>query len=641
MNYRRIASIVGVTCLGLGLLVSVSPGRVVVSSDRTLVPAIGIVALLQAVRVVRKRRTAGLDEAATPDPELPVETPPPGGDFESALEQFHHMRGIFSHRIGIREGLQSAAVTVLTQFGGYSEAEAEAQVEAGTWTDDEYAAAFLGGADVPTPSAPVQLRILLRRGSTFQRRVRRTVDAIASAAGVPPRSPEDPPSEPRHRETGTDADVEIDDSTGTTVVRESHPTGHWRGVSVVALVAIGIGILGTDPAVLLAGIVGIGFAAYARSSILPPGGVAIDRSLGVEQPQPGAEVEVTVTVTNDSPRVLADLRLVDGVPEALAVADGSPRLGTALRPGERTTFRYSVRARRGVHTFGPTLLVARDLAGATEEERFVSDETTLTCSLSVRSFGERVPLQDQATQFAGRVDTAGGGEGIEFHATREYRPGDALSRIDWNRRARTGELATVEFREERSATVVIVIDARAPAYLSPDGLPPHTVDRAVDAAGQVYATLSGSGNRVGIASVGPNACWLAPGSGAVHGVEVRDLLATHPALAPVPANDRTWLLSWRKRLRSRLSPGTQVVLFTPLCDVYGSRFARHLDEYDYPVTVISPDPTADRTPGHRLARVARAVRISSLRRSEIPVVDWHREDTVEVALARYTERWGQ
>lgn len=637
MNYRRLALIVGVTCLALGLLVSVSPGRIVVSSDGRLVSAIGVVALIQAVRVARRRRNAGLDEAATPDPELPVETPPPGGDFESALEQFHHMRGIFSHRIGIRDGLQSAAVTVLTQFGGYSEAEAEAQVEAGTWTDDVYAAAFLSDLAGPTPSVPVRLRNVLRRGSTFQRRIRRTVDAIANAAGVPPRTPEDPPQ----FSTGSDAEVEIDDSTGTTVVRETHPTGHWRGVTVVALVAIGIGILGTDPVVLLTGIVGIGFAAYARSSILPPGGVAIDRSLGVEQPEPGDDVEITVTVTNDSPRVLADLRLVDGVPEALAVADGSPRLGTALRPGERTTFRYSVRARRGVHTFGPTLLVARDLAGATEEERFVSDETTLTCTPSIQSFGERVPLRDRATQFAGRVETAGGGEGIEFHATREYRPGDALSRIDWNRRARTGELTTIEFREERAATVVIVIDARAPAYLSPDGLPPHTVDRAVDVAGQVYATLSESGNRVGIASVSPNPCWLAPGSGEVHAVEVRDLLATHAALAPVPPDDRTWLVSWRNRLRSRLSPGTQVVLLTPLCDVYGGRFARHLDEYDYPVTVISPDPTADRTPGHRLARVARAVRISALRREEIPVVDVHWEDTVEVALARYTERWGQ
>jgi uncharacterized protein (DUF58 family) len=124
-----------------------------------------------------------------------------------------------------------------------------------------------------------------------------------------------------------------------------------------------------------------------------------------------------------------------------------------------------------------------------------------------------------------------------------------------------------------------------------------------------------------------------------HRVEARELLATHPALSPVPGERRSLVFRWGDRLRERLPPGTQILFLTPLCEDSGVRFARRLDEYGYPVTVLSPDPTADRTTGHRLARVARGLRISSLRGTGVPVVDWPREETVDRALARYHERW--
>ena len=490
------------------------------------------------------------------------------------------------------------------------------------------------------------------------------MDAIAAAADLTPRSSEpgsdEPSREPRrgrsgrhetHRSnSGSDGsptgrstvdggpDHETD---GDVVFREPHPTGRWRGVNAVALLGIGVGVLVGEPAVLLAGVVGIGFAAYARSSALSPGRVAVERSLGTERPEPGEDVEVTVAVANGTERYLPDLRLVDGVPDALAVADGSPRLGTALRPGESTTFTYTVTARRGVHTFDPTLLVARDLPNATEEERSLAAETTLTCIPPLRPLTEPVPLRERATRSVGQVETPSGGDGVEFYATRDYRPGDALSRIDWNRRARTGEFTTVEFREERAATVVVVIDAREAAYVSPAPYAAHAVDRAVDAAGRLFATLSDSGNRVGITAIAAEDCWLAPGSGVDHRLEARELLATHPALSPAPREGQTETTRWRRQLRKRLSSGTHIVFLTPLCDEYADRFARRFEEYGHPVTVVSPDPTADRTAGHRLSRIARKLRISELRSAGIPVVDWPHDETLDGALARYDERWSR
>jgi uncharacterized protein (DUF58 family) len=259
----------------------------------------------------------------------------------------------------------------------------------------------------------------------------------------------------------------------------------------------------------------------------------------------------------------------------------------------------------------------------------------------LRPLAVPVPLRQRATRYVGRVETDRGGDGIEFYATREYRHGDSMSRIDWNRRARTGELTTVDFREERAATVVIVIDARASAYVSPDPYAPHAVDRLVDAAGRLFTTLSESGDRVGISALSSEPCWLPPGSGPAHRIEARKLLATHPALAPVPPEGRSTVMRWRKRLRKRLSPGTQVFFLTPLCDEYGGRLARQIDEYGYPVTVFSLDPTADRTPGHHLSRIARTLQITTLRRTGIPTIDWSWDESVDAAVARHAERWSR
>jgi len=656
VNYRHVALGIGILSLGASLLAIISPGLIAVTLDQVLITVVGGIVILQALRVILGRWREDRDEAVTPDPELPISTSPPGEELKDELERFLGTKRLYFPRARLRTGLREAAVTVLAQYGSYSTAEAEEAVEAGTWTDDIYAAACIGGEQAPTPPLRVRVQNAFREESPFERGVRHTVDAIAAAAGVASPSNEDATKKPRTQEDRrTESSVETSRkrSTGRTddtsnrhepkdaLRRATHSTGHWTGVSVVALVSIGVGILVEQPAVLLAGTVGIGYAAYARSSALPPGSVSLSRTLSNERPEPGEEVEVTVTITNDSEQALADLRLVDGVPESLAVTDSSPRIGTALRAGESRSYTYAVTTRRGVHTFGPATLIARDLTSAKEQERRLSTETTLTCIPSLRAITEPIPLRAQATQQVGHIETATSGDGVEFYATREYRPGDPMSRIDWNRRARTGELTTVEFRNERSASVVIVVDTREEAYVSPDPDAEHALDRAVDAAGQLFVTLADSGDTVGIAALGDNSCWLAPGSGVDHRDSARELLATHPAFSPVPKQSRSVLIRHRNRLRKRLSAGTQVIVLTPLCDEFGSQFARRLDERGYPVTVISLDPTASQTTAQRFAQVARRLRLTTLRSNGIPVIDWEWDDSITATLARFNERWSR
>ena len=670
MNWRSLFRAGGVLAFGLGVLGLVAPGVLGLDLDQLVVSAIGGLALLYAYHVAQRRRRTDLQWAETGDPELPIETAVPGENFDDVLSAFTDMSHVFTrHRI--KDGLRAAAIAVLTRYDGCSEAEARDRLDRGTWTDDLAAAAFLGGADAPESPLTTRLRHRLTGRRTYERAVGRTVDAIAATAGLSRSVQEESPSPGRafsgwasgassdRRETGTGRVSSESRRRGRTPepargdggARRSRDadsetiraTNHWNGVSVVALVGIGAGVLLEQPGVLLAGVVGIGYAAYAHSARAPSVELSVERTLDEEHPDPGEEVEVTVTIENQGTRLLSDLRLVDGVPEGLAVVDGSPRLGTTLRPGESDTISYTVLARRGVHEFEPLVVLARGPSGGTEREIHREVETVLVCSPTMRPLPGATGLRKQATRKVGRIDVSAGGEGVEFFATREYRRGDPLNRIDWNRRARTGELATLQFRTQRATTVVLVVDARTAAYRSPVPDGTHAVDRAVETAGSLFTTLLEAGDRVGLAAYAWTECWLDPDTGAnnhEHVERARELLTGHPAFDSTPP-DRpvNSLLIW-KRLRRRLPSGAQVVFLSPLTDSMGVTISRRLEAYGHPVTVVSPDPTADRTASERLARVARKVRITDLRSAGIPVFDWSREESLATVFARHDERRG-
>lgn len=363
-----------------------------------------------------------------------------------------------------------------------------------------------------------------------------------------------------------DGDSGTEDAPESVVVDSSvRETNRWAGVAAVASVFGGAGVIVTSPALLLAAVVGIAYAAYARAGRPPTPTLSISRELEDDDLEPGEPVRVTVRVRNDGDELLPDLRLVDGVPSELVVTDGSPRRGTALRPGETETFSYAVTARQGTHAFEPIAVVARGFTGDAERVQRIRVDTELRCPPAEAETD--LPLRSLTLPLTGRVETDVGGEGLEFHSTREYRRGDPLSRIDWNRRARGQELTTVTFREERSATVMLAVDTRTDAYRRPDETGRHAVDRSIEAAVAVLDALDAGGNNVGLASFGPHTEWLAPGSGPDHRASARRLLATDSAfeLSP-PESSASMLYVQRKRFRSRIPADSQVILFTPLCD---------------------------------------------------------------------------
>ncbi|ELZ02357.1 DUF58 domain-containing protein [Natrialba asiatica] len=682
MTVRRLPLLLGFLALGCGL--AVATGSLELSLTDSAIGIVALIAVLVGLRSLGRRSSRReRPNSAEAAPERRISVPVPGQSLSSSVADFRQATAEYTTR-GRRtiDGLRAAAVAVLTRFEGDTVADATDRIEAGTWTDDPIAAAFLSDSvDRPKRSLRARLQRITDRETAFQRGVRHTAAAIASVgydrgtaeagtAGKAESGSDVPSSSPVSGTSSgeTSSLPEYDYQRGTTGDSTPTPrrtttesvdgvqdartrsTDYWLGIGVVALLAVGIGALVESAGVVLIGVIGIGYAGFARALEPPELELELERTVEDDAPDPGDDVDVTVTLTNTSSGFVSDLRFVDGIPAGLAVTDGSSRLGTALRPGESVSLEYTVTVQRGNHQFDPALAIVRDLSRSTEREYLVGTETTVTCEPELRPTAAPVPLRTTAAAFAGRLTTSEGGTGTTFHSVREYRPNDSLSRIDWNRRAKTGELATLQFHEERAARVVVLVDARRQSYLAPAPDRAHAVDQSVTAAGRIAASLLDAGDTVGLAGLGPTdreqgssrtgrrrtePCWLAPASGRDHEIQFQELLATHPQFETLPPDQNSRWFSQFRTIQRRLSAETQIVLLSPLCDPMAADIARRLDAGGHAVTVVSPDPTAERTVGHRLAAVARRVRRFDLEQAGISVVDWGPDESIDAVFARH------
>ncbi len=419
----------------------------------------------------------------------------------------------------------------------------------------------------------------------------------------------------------------------------SFATKRWAGIEGLTLLVVAIGVLTTSSGLILAGIIGFGYAAYTKLWDAPVADVSIDRELGDEAPAPGETTGVTLTITNTGSKWLSDLRVIDGVPPALETIDGPARIGTSLRPGETTTCHYTVSVVRGKHTWDSLRLITRNPSGSRERETVCEVSTTLRCTPPLHA-GANLSLHGLTTPYSGRVTTDVGGYGIEFHSTRAYRSGDPLNRIDWNRRARTGTLSTLNFREERAATVILLVDSRKEAYVAAEPTGRNAVERSVDAVATIFSSLISNGDRVGVATMSPTECWIAPQSGKTHTARVQEALATHPGLAPTATEGTLYHTLWFNRFIRRLPADAQVVFCSPFVDDRPIYTARRLHAYGHLVTVITPDETTADTIGDRIAAIERQHRLQTLRGNGIRVVDWG-DEPLPTAVMAATQRWSQ
>ncbi|GAB3028453.1 DUF58 domain-containing protein [Natronobiforma cellulositropha] len=414
-------------------------------------------------------------------------------------------------------------------------------------------------------------------------------------------------------------------------------SSRWTVGLVVALFAVGVGIAAGNTAIFLSSVVGLSYAAYGYAIRPPEPTLAVDRRLSTQSPAPGDTVVVVLTVTNEGDDPLAEVSVADEPPASLAVESGETTTAAALQPGESTTLEYTLRVRRGTYTFGDVTLLARNLNASSAVTTRLSLETTLECT----DYLERLPLAGQTNQHTGRVETDIGGEGLEFYSIRSYHPTDPMNRVDWNRLARTGELTTVEFREERAASVVVVVDCRESTTVAPEetALDGRTLSK--HAAAWVVSSLLGENNRVGVACYGGSGHYLLPRSGRDQATRARRLL------------DGEWCGSygrsgWLRRAHvhvgrfcTNLADEKQIVFVTPALDGAPIDSAKRFRAYGHEVTVLCPIVADGDTPGGTVARLEHEPRLRELREHGVRVVEWPPDDPLHVAVDRANRMWSR
>jgi uncharacterized protein (DUF58 family) len=151
-----------------------------------------------------------------------------------------------------------------------------------------------------------------------------------------------------------------------------------------------------------------------------------------------------------------------------------------------------------------------------------------------------------------------------------------------------------------------------------------------------------AGHLVGFAAFDTVPMWMGPNTGDRHMERARRMFVDHPAISPLPPNviEKTGgYVDPMTHVRRQLPKNTQIFLFSPLTEDFVYEVARRLDGAGHLVTVISPDPTATRTLGQRLARLERKSRVVRLREHGIRVIDWSPDSTLQLELEHATRRW--
>ena len=192
-----VLTTVGVATVALGVLMVLQPGlAAAIGVDYAAVLLVGLIALVQAVRVARSRQDSEVRGAETADVETVESMPTPGEEFDRTVATLRSgpRRQLIRDRADLREEVAAAAVTAVADRENCSPEEAEERIEAGTWTDDPHAAAFLGGADAERPPLFDRLKLAASPETRFQHRVGRAADAVARTAGVTDPETEDAPA---------------------------------------------------------------------------------------------------------------------------------------------------------------------------------------------------------------------------------------------------------------------------------------------------------------------------------------------------------------------------------------------------------------------------------------------------------------
>jgi len=192
---------------------------------------------------------------------------------------------------------------------------------------------------------------------------------------------------------------------------------------------------------------------------------------------------------------------------------------------------------------------------------------------------------------------------------------------------------------------MVVVDARRAAHVARRDGEPDAVALCEYVAERLAGSLLRRNDRVGLGVYGPPEAYLAPGGGDEQSARVRATLRdADTPFQPQPVGlfrERRQSRANEQRfdtLRKRMPDAAQVIFLSPMADDFAADVAKRFRAYGHATTVLSPDVSGD-SPGGAVEGIERAERLSSVRESDVRVVDWSPDEPLRNAVEAATARW--
>ena len=185
------------------------------------------------------------------------------------------------------------------------------------------------------------------------------------------------------------------------------------------------------------------------------------------------ELELSCRPTCYGLEVMLDL------PSQLAVEAPTYRAKVTLPESSgKLTLSIPIARRTGLHVVGPLMVVAVDPLGLLRRVTYVREALVIKIPPEIAV----APL----TKWYGIMRASSGartltpGQGLEYHSTRDYEPGDELRTVDWKATARIGKLFVKTFEVETPIKALLLVDALPHMFVgSPKSLFEHCAELAV------------------------------------------------------------------------------------------------------------------------------------------------------------------
>lgn len=342
--------------------------------------------------------------------------------------------------------------------------------------------------------------------------------------------------------------------------------------------------------------------------------------------------ELAVTVSLRSERGVSQLDLFVPFPQDTMLVEGSNPVSLRLNGGAEKEVHYTLRLTRwGSHALGRTILRQRGPGGFFFYETGTDDHTDVKVYPRPERVRQLIAPRDTQVFSGNRVSKIAG-SGVEFADIRPFMPGDQPRRINWRLSARRQQLWVTENHAERNADVVMFLDS----FTDVRGDDVSTLDDAVRAISGVAAEYLRYRDRVGLISFGAGLTWLTPSGGLRHAYRVIDaILGTKVEFSAAWKNANVVP-------RRTLPPKSLILAFSPLVDERPVTALLELRARGFDLAVIELSPAEYVTPGtdesqgiaYRIWRLERELLRDRFVKHGVPVVEWHKEASLDGSLRR-------